>query len=124
MELTTELGATLGADPGPATDAARIDTSVRACSGQRRLGTAPGFGERRGSSGFEFTRHGGIAPVVLDVTSGGRGSPKAPPDGQPSPPHPGIPRRVALQRCPLPFRRTWRRVQQQGDPVKESWEPA
>jgi len=52
----------------------------------------------------------GIALVVLEGASGGRGSPKAPPDGQPSPLPPVIPRHVALQRCALSFRRTALRV--------------
>jgi hypothetical protein len=44
----------------------------------------------------KFSRHGGIAQVVLDRLRGGRGSLLASPDGQPSPPHPAIPRHVAL----------------------------
>ena len=120
VALTAELGTLPGGDPGLATGTPRIDTSAGASRGQRRVGTARGFGERRGSRGFEFTRHGGIALVVQEVVDAGRGSPKAPPDGQPSPPPPVIPRRVALPRCPLPFRRTRRGYSSNGIPVKES----
>ena len=45
--------------------------------------------------------------IALDILlGGGWGGAKSSPDGYPSPPHPVIPRRVALQRCALPFRRT------------------
>src|SRR5690606_13563219 len=49
--------------------------------------------------------------IALDIrVNGGWGGLRASPDGYPSPPHPVIPRRVALQRCALPFGRTALRV--------------
>jgi hypothetical protein len=82
------------------------------------------FEKRRGRRGFEFTRRRGIALVVLERVDGGRGGPRTSPDGQPSPPHPGIPRRVTLPCCPLPFHRTRRSPQRQRSPGQgESWRP-
>lgn len=53
----------------------------------------------------------GEALVVQEGAKGGRGGVMTSPDGQPSQPRPGIPRRVTLPCCPLPFRRTFLRVQ-------------
>lgn len=51
----------------------------------------------------QFIRHGGIAPDILEPMEAGGEALRPPPDGYLSPPHPAIPRQVALQRCPLRF---------------------
>jgi hypothetical protein len=59
----------------------------------------------------QFTRHGGSSGCHGAPMVGGEVR-RPPPGGQPSPPHPVIPRRVALQRCAPPFGRTALRVHQ------------
>ena len=49
---------------------------------------------------------------------GGQGGPRASLDGQPSQPHPGIPRRVTLPCRPLVFRRTFVRVPHDVAPIQ------
>src|SRR5450756_525158 len=51
----------------------------------------------------------------------GEGARRAPPDGQPSPPHPVLPRHVTLQHCALPFRRTV--LGYTVPPLQSNWTP-
>ena len=65
-----------------------------------------GFQGIRGSSGY---------PHTLKRRWGNH---KASPDGYPSQPHPAIPSRVAPQRCPFLFHRTWIAIHLSVFPVK------